>query len=52
MIGARRPSNMSTTLLKNNTAANQKTLLTLVFYTAVIDNYESLLSPSFLLSRD
>ncbi|KAF8848061.1 hypothetical protein BDZ45DRAFT_664989 [Acephala macrosclerotiorum] len=42
---AQRPSNTSicdyytTALLKNNTAANQKTLLTLVVNTAVIGNY-------------
>jgi len=42
---AQRPSNISvcdyytTALLKNNTAANQKTLLTLVVNTAVIGNY-------------
>lgn len=41
---AQRPSNTSicdyytTALLKNNTAANQKTLLTLVVNTAVIGN--------------
>jgi hypothetical protein len=41
---AQRPSNISicdyytTALLKNNTAANQKTLLTLVVNTAVIGN--------------
>lgn len=44
-VAAQRPSNESicdyytTALLKNNTAANQKTLLTLVVNTAVIGNY-------------
>lgn len=53
---AQRPSNMSicdyytTALLKNNTAANQKTLLTLVVNTAVIGNCKSFISPSVLLS--
>jgi hypothetical protein len=43
---AQRPTNTSicdyytTALLKNNTAANQKTLLTLVVNTAVIGNCE------------
>ncbi len=45
---AQRPANVSicdyytTALLKNNTAANQKTLLTLVVNTAVIGNCKSL----------
>lgn len=46
-----RPSNVSicdyytTALLKNNTAANQKTLLTLVVNTAVIGNCKSSHTP-------
>jgi hypothetical protein len=48
---AQRPSNTSicdyytTALLTNNTAANQKTLLTLVVNTAVIGNCKSFTSP-------
>lgn len=44
-VSAQRPADQSicdyytTALLKNNTAANQKTLLTLVVNTAVIGNY-------------
>lgn len=51
---AQRPSNVTvcdyytTALLKNNTAANQLTLLTLVVNTAVIGNCASLILPSSL----
>jgi hypothetical protein len=54
---AQRPSNTSicdyytTALLKNNTAANQKTLLTLVVNTAVIGNCKSSLSSLLLYKK-
>lgn len=50
---AQRPANMSicdyytTALLKNNTAANQLTVLTLVVNTAVIGNCKSQRLPSY-----
>ena len=54
---AQRPSNISicdyytTALLTNNTAANQKTLLTLVVNTAVIGNCKLYLSAALNCQR-
>jgi hypothetical protein len=57
-VVAQRPSNISicdyytTALLKNNTAANQKTLLTLVVNTAVIGNCKLFFTLSSARSKE